>query len=283
MFLLKRRHAAPVLLGLGGLAALSAGCGSSSTSATARIRGADFSVNGATTGVLVNSTAVGGDLAFGQSSLYNFVGQGVSTFSFTSSGQAATTTVAGTATSTVFPPNPKLQLNNNSYYTAYLIGRVDVQPLTVTKTDPRFLQTVVTGDKGAAANYAGSGGSGPGTAVIAGYSDPPPGQANIRILNAAPDAGPVDVLIGGKVVFPAVAYPAIPAGIAGQSVNAITPTTIYGIQPSGTLSVQVNAAGTSTVLVPATPLTIGSGGVYTVVVTETAITPTYGIGMESDE
>ncbi len=274
MFLLKRRLAAPILLGLGGvLAALSAGCGSGSTSATARIRGADFSVNGATTGVLVNLTAAGGDLTFGQTSPYNYVGQGVSTFSFTSSGPAATTTVAGTATSTVFPPNSKLQLNNNSYYTAYLIGRVDVQPLTTAKTDPRFLQTVVTGDKGAAAAYSSG----------ATYSDPPAGQANLRILNAAPDAGLVDVLIGGKIVFPGVTYPAIPAGIANQSVTAAVPVTVYAAQPSGTLSVQVNAAGTSTVLVPATPLAVGSGGVYTVVVTETAITPTYGLGMESDD
>ena len=274
MFLLKRRHAAPILLGLGGvLAALSAGCGSSSTSATARIRGADFSVNGATTGVLVNLTAVGGDLSFGQSSPYNFVGQGVSTFSFTSSGPAATTTVAGTATSTVFPPNPQLQLNNNNYYTAYLIGRVDVLPLTIAKTDPRFLQTVVTGDKGAAAAYSSG----------AAYSDPPSGQANIRILNAAPDAGSVDVLIGGKVVFPGVTYPAIPTGIAGQSVPAVAPVTAYAAQPSGTLSVQVNAAGTATVLVPATPISVGSGGAYTVIVTETATTPTYGLGTESDD
>lgn len=273
MFLLKRRLAAPVLLGLGGLAALSAGCGSSSTSATARVRGADFSVNGATTGVLVNLTAVGGDLTFGQNSPYNYVGQGVSTFSFTSSGQAAVTTVAGAATPTVFPPNSKLQINNGSYYTAYLIGRLDVKPLTVTKTDPRFLQTVVTGDKGAAAAYAS------GAAI---YSGPSASQANVRILNAAPDAGPVDVLIGGKVVFAAVTYPAIPAGVAGQSLDAVTPVTAYAAQPSGTLSVQVNAAGTSTVLVPATSLAVGSGGVYTVLVTETAITPTYGLGIESD-
>ena len=274
MFLLKRRMVAPALLGLGGvLAALSAGCGSSSTSATARIRGADFSVNGATTGVLVNLTAVGGDLSFGQASSYNYVGQGASTFSFTSSGAAAPTTVAGTATSTVFPPNPKLQLNNNSYYTAYLIGRVDVQPLTIAKTDPRFLQTVVTGDKGAGAAYSSG----------AAYSDPRSGQANVRFLNAAPDAGPVDVLIGGKVVFPAVAYPAIPAGIAGQSVAAVTPVTAYAALPSGTLSVQVNAAGTATALVPPTSISVSSGGVYTVVVTETAITPTYGLSTESDD
>ncbi len=282
MFLLKRRHAAPILLGLGGvLAALSAGCGSSSnTSATARIRGADFSVNGATTGVLVNLTAVGGDLSFGQASSYNYVGQGVSTFSFTSSGTAATTTIAGTATGILFPPNPQLQLNNGSHYTAYLIGRVDVQPLAPAKTDPRFLQTVVTGDRGAAASY---------TSSTTAYTDPPSGQANIRILNAAPDAGLVDVLIGGKVVFPAVAYPLIPAGIAepggtaGQIAPAAVPVTPYVALTSGTLSVQVNAAGSSTVLVPATNISVGSGGIYTVVVTETAITPTYGLSMESDD
>ena len=85
MHLLRRRGiAAPILLGIGGLlGALSAGCGSSSTSATAHVRGADLSVNGGTTGVLVNSTAVGGDLAFAQVSPYNYVGQGLSTFSFT--------------------------------------------------------------------------------------------------------------------------------------------------------------------------------------------------------
>lgn len=279
MFLLKRRLAAPVLLGLGGLAALSAGCGSSNTSATARIRGADFSVNGATTGVLVNLTAVGGDLSFGQASSYNYVGQGVSTFSFTSSGTAATTTVAGTATGILFPPNAQLQLNNGSYYTAYLIGRVDVQPLAPAKTDPRFLQTVVAGERGAAANYTSG----------AAYSAPPSGQANIRILNGAPDAGSVDVLIGGKVVFPAVTYPLIPAGLAepggtaGQIAPAVVPVTAYAAQLSGTLSVQVNAAGTSTVLVPATSISVGSGGVYTVIVTEPTITPTYGLSMESDD
>jgi hypothetical protein len=156
MHLLRRRGmAAPILLGLGGLlGALSAGCGSSSSSsAIARIRGADFSVNGATTGVLVNSTAVGGDLSFGQTSSYNYVGQGVSTFSFTTTATTASMTANGVATGIVVPPNPQLQLNNGSYYTAYLIGRADVAPLTIDRADPRFLQTIVAGDKGAAVNY----------------------------------------------------------------------------------------------------------------------------------
>ncbi len=268
MYLFNRR-AVPILLGLGGvLAALSAGCGSSSTSATARVRGVDMSVNGATTGVLVNSTAVGGDLSFNQASAYNYVGQGDSVFGYSTSGTYPVTTVNRTPTSPVVPPNSHLQLNNGSYYSAYLIGRLDVLPLTVTKTDPRFLQTVVTGDKGAA---------------VAAYSAPPSGQANLRILNAAPDAGPVDVLIGGKAVFPSAAYPAIPAGIAGQNVAAVNPVTAYLPQPAGTLSVQVNAAGTSTVLVAPTNVSVSSGGAYTVVVTEPTIAPTYGLSTKSDD
>ena len=274
MYLLNRR-AVPMLLGLGGvLAALSAGCGSSSTSATAHIRGADLSVNGATTGVLINLTAVGGDLSFNQTSPYNYVGQGVSTFSFSTTATTATMTATGISSSTVIPPNPQLQLNNGSYYTAYLIGRADVPPLTTARADPRFLQTVVTGDKGAAAIY------GSGTAA---YANPPSGQANIRILNAAPDAGPVDVLIGGKIVYSSVSYPALPLGAGGTNVAAVTPVTPYAAQPSGTLSVQVNTAGTSTVLVPATNISVGSGGAYTVIVTEPTTTPTYSLSTESDD
>ena len=273
MLLFDRRcRTAPVLIGLGSvLAALSAGCGSSSTSATAQVRGADVSVNGGTTGVLVNSVAVGGDLSFNQASPYNYVGEGSSIFGFSTSAPPATVTVGGTATAAVYPPNVKLQMNNGSYYSAYLIGRVDVPPLTAIKPDPRFLQTVVTGDKGAAASYTAGA-----------YADPPSGQVNLRVLNAAPDAGPVDVLIGGKVVYPAVSYPALPPGIAGSTVAAVNPVTLYAAQPSGTLSVQVNAAGTSTVLVPLTSVSV-SGGASTLIVTEPTVAPTYGLTTESDD
>lgn len=278
MHLLHRRGiAVPVLLGMGGLlGALSAGCGSSSSSATAHIRGADFSVNGGTTGVLVNSTAVGGDLTYGKTSLFNYVGQGLSSFSFSTSVSPPTTTITGATTTAVFPPSPQFQLNNNSYYTAYLIGRVDVLPVTIAHVDPRFLQTVVAGDKGAAVNYqSASSGTVP-------YADPPAGNANIRILNGAPDAGPVDVIIGGKAAFAGVAYPILPTGIAGQIVPAANPVTAYSALPSGALSIQVNAAGTSTVLVPATSLNVSSGQSYTIIVTETAVTPTYSLAMETD-
>ena len=64
-------------------ALLSAGCGSSGSDPTARLRGVDLSPNAGTAGVLANSYALGGDLNFGQGSPYLYAGQGVSTFGFT--------------------------------------------------------------------------------------------------------------------------------------------------------------------------------------------------------
>ena len=279
MDLSRRRHmAASALLLLAG--ALAAGCGSTSTSSTAHIRGVDLAVNAGTAGILVNNTALGGDLSFQQVSTYNFVGQGVSVFGLTTTVSVPLTTVTGVTTTAVLPPNSQLQLNNDSYYTAYLIGRVDVLPLTITRADPRFLQTVVAGNKGAAANYQPTATG----AASAAYADPPSGEANVRILNGAPDAGPVDVLIGGKAAFAAVAYPVLPAGVSDgtNNVAAVNPVTAYAPLPSGTLSVQVNFAGSSTVLVPPTNINVGSGQSYTIIVTEPSITPTYSLATETD-
>lgn len=249
------------------LAVLLSGCGSSSSDPTARLRGVDLSPNAGTTGVLANNYALGGDLGFGESSPYLFAGQGVSTFGFTSSVAFPTPVTA--------PAGPTLQLNNNSFYTAYLIGRVDVVDVSLGKPDPRFLQTVVTGDKGAAAGYT----------AAAPYQDPPSGDANVRILNGAPDAGAVDVLINGKPAFTAVAYPPFPTriNITDTTAPAVNPVTLYQAVPSGTLSVQVNAAGTATTLVPPTSVSVSSGKAYTIVVTEKTIAPTYGLYTAGDQ
>ena len=268
----RRGGAALAMAGLGGaLAALSAGCGSSSNSATAHVRVRAFSPNAGTAGVLVGGEAgqgaVGGDLNFGEGSAYQYIGEGVAYFYFS--------TTASVPANITTPPRQTLQLNNGSYYSAYLIGRSDVLGVA----DPRFLQTVVTGDRGAAGNYSS------GTP----YSDPPSGQANVRVLNAAPDAGftaprtagAVDVLVNGRVAFAGVAYPKLPTGT--NSVTAAPPATAYQALPGGTLSVQVNVAGTSTVLVPATSISVSGGQAYTLVVTEPTITPTYGLLTQSDQ
>lgn len=275
-----RGGAAWALLGAGAVlgAFTSAGCGSSSsdTGSTARIRAVSVAANAAanavTSNVLVNNGVVGGDLTPPQTTGYNYVSGGVSNFSFTTNA-----TVPSGITN---PPIATLMLNTGSYYTAYLIGRPDVQG----NLDPRFLQTVATGDRGAAAAY-----------VSASYADPPAGQANVRILNGAPDAGAgaVDVLVNGKIAFTKVAYPALPtASASGTTLSAsgatvpigptTTPVTPYQAFPAGTLSIQVNAAGTATVLVPPTAVPVGSNS-YTIVVTEPTIAPTYGLYTVNDQ
>jgi len=264
---------APVaaLLGAGVVltALLGAGCGSGGSDPTARLRGVDLSPTAGTAGVLANSYALGGDLNFGQGSPYIYAGQGVSTFGFT------TSTATAPGVSVTYPASPTLRLNNNSFYTAYLIGLAALPDITLGKPDPRLLQTVVTGDRGAAAGYT----------TAASYTDPPSGQANVRILNGAPDAGPVDVLINGKPAFPGVVYPLPPKRVlpTDPTVPAAIPVTLYQAFPSGTLSVQVNTAGTATVLVPATSISVSSGRSYTLVVTEPTTAPTYRLYTSSDQ
>ena len=254
-----------------------AGCGSSSSDPQAHIRSADFAVNANTANVTVNTSPNGGDLDQGQSTPYNFIGGVLSDFGF-----VTTATLPADIGTIGSPPNSRLQLDINSYYTAYLIGRADVRG----KLDKRFLQAVVTGDRGAAAVYSGS----------VKYTAPPSGQANLRVLNAAPDAGftapntvgAVDVLINGKVAYSAVAYPPLllATGTADSGsisyAPAAVPVTPYQPVASGTISVQVNVAGTSTVIVPPTNLSLSSGSVYTLIVSETNITPTYTVRLEND-
>ncbi len=267
----RRSETALALLALGaGWGTLTAGCGStSSNSSTAHVRGVNFAASApaaVTNNVLVNGAALGGDLTFAQVSPYNYIGSGNSTFSFT--------TTAILPTNVTIPPRPVLALSNGNYYTAYLIGRPDVPNVKAATPDPRFLQTVVTGDGGAAANY-----------TVATYTAPPAGQINVRILNGAADAGPVDVLVNGSVAFPAVTYPILPKPGASDVTAgaAATPATTYQAVPGGTISVQVNTAGTSTVLVPPTSVSVSSGNVFTLVVTEPTNAPTYGVSLVSDQ
>lgn len=269
---IRHRRAGASLAFLGAAAALSAGCGSGSNDPTARIKGVDLSATAGTAGVLANGSALGGDLSFGQSSPYLFVGQNLLTGGFTDS------TGAPAGVTITLPASPTLQVNTGSFYTAFLIGQAALPDVSLAKPDPRLLQTVLTGDRGAAAGYSAS----------APYSDPPAGSANVRVLNGASDAGPVDVLVNGRAAFAAVAYPAFPtrAAAADTSAPATVPVTLYQVLPAGTLSVQVNAAGTTTVLVPPTNVSVSGGKAYTLVVTEPTAAPaapTYGIYTSGDQ
>jgi hypothetical protein len=66
---------------------------------------------------------------------------------------------------------------------------------------------------------------------------PPAGQARLRVIHAAPDAGPVDILVNNQVVLSNVPFTAI---------------SNYLTVPAGTYDVKVNATGTSVTAIEAT-------------------------------
>jgi hypothetical protein len=77
----------------------------------------------------------------------------------------------------------------------------------------------------------------------------PAGQARVRVIHAAPDAGPVDILVNGAVVLSNVSFGAISS---------------YLTLPAGSYNVQVNAAGTSNTAIQAT-LAVSAGANYSAV------------------
>lgn len=78
---------------------------------------------------------------------------------------------------------------------------------------------------------------------------PSSGNAKLRVIHAAPDAGNVDVLVNDKVVLSNVPFQAISQ---------------YLTVPAGTYDIKVNATGTSTTAIEASA-TVASGGIYTAV------------------
>lgn len=211
--------------------ALLAGCGGSSgTSGTssARVRVFDAATNAGTANILVNGGSGYGNQVFLGTSPYLYLATGASTFTYTST----LLPTGAVSTPTTYT------LNDGVFYTAYLIGRADVPA-----TDGRYLQVVVANDA----------------------NTPASGQAGVSVLNAAPDAGSVDVSVN-NTPFPGVAYP-----------TAAKQATAYQSVAAGAVSVTVKAAGTSTVLVPATPLTVAAGQSYTLLVTEPTTAPTYAV------
>jgi len=249
-----RRTAAGLALIVGFLLA---GCsGSGGTKPNARVREVDTATNvvntttkADTAAVLVNGGASDVAAPYGAATRYLFVEAGTSAFQGTTTMTlpTITQTPAGSTTpttTTVPPPIDNVNLIDGGRYTGYLIGRPDVPNPTkpdLSDLDPRYLKCVVLQDNQAA---------------------PTAGMATVRVINGACDAGNVDVLVNGIVIYGFVPFAtqAIPAS-ADQPLTA------------GTVSVSVNVAGTSTVLVPATPVTLVAGGTYTLVVTEpTAVT-----------
>jgi hypothetical protein len=147
---------------------------------------------------------------------------------------------------------------------------------TYTLTTGRSYTTVLAGRPD---QVAVTGTTSPATALRSYvFVDMPPsipaGSAALRVLNAAPDAGAVDVYLNGAVGagLAAVPYLTQPAS------DAAAPA--FRTLPAGTYSVMVKPAGAATTLIPATNVTLAAGQSYTILVgepTNTGGTATYAL------
>jgi hypothetical protein len=218
---------------------LLAGCGGTGgSSSLALIRAINTSPNGGTATVDVNGGPVGvsgSGQAFKQASEYDLINSGSPQFSFTLSSQS------GTSYPTLNP-----SLATDVYYSAILFGRADV----TSSSDARYPQIKVVADD---------------------RTVPPSGQARLRIIHAAPDAGNVDVLETTP------SSQTLAGGVVYTTVGA------YSNFAAGSITVQVNAAGTGTVLAPAQIVTLAAGHLYSLFVLEpTVVPPTYSVGLLDD-
>jgi hypothetical protein len=208
-----------------------AGCGGVGNTSSARLRAVDAATDAGTADILVNSSASFGDQTyFAVSSSYFFIATGSSSFT-------SLTSVTSNNSNTITARTASYTLNSGQFYTAYLVGRGDV---TVT-TDPRDLEVLVTDDTKPTISA---------------------GQAAIRVIDAAPDAGGVDVLVNGAA--PDASFNNLTFQTAADNVFVGK----YVSVAAGSLSVKVNATGTSTAIVPATTITVTAGKAYTILVTE---------------
>ena len=205
------------------------GCGGVGNTVSARLRAVDAATNAGTTNILVNASGSYGDQKYFNASQYEYLSTGSSDFS----------ALANTQITSVTPPTSQVShhtLSQDKFYTAYLVGRPDVLP-----TDNRYLQVHVTDDTKPS---IGSG------------------KAAVRVLDAAPDAGSVDVLVNGSAPDPSF------QGLTFTNPKDNFLTAPYVLVNAGTLAVTVNATGTSTAIIPATNISVQAGKGYTILVTE---------------
>ncbi|MDQ2687044.1 MAG: DUF4397 domain-containing protein [Armatimonadota bacterium] len=251
-----------------------AGCGGVGVGSTdsVRVRVIDAATNAATVNMLVNSSSGYGDQSnppsgdIGNVSPYLYAGTGTSTFSYISSTAPSTTpvtttTTTGTTTTTSSAIPNAVPLVSGKFYSAYLIGRADALP-----TDASFLHVVVTDDN----------------------TTTPSDQAQLRVVNAAPNGGTLDVLVNGAAPAPSF------SGITYRIAQGTFLTAPYVTVPVGTLNVQVNTAGTQTALSSTTSTSISTtaGRRYTLIITEPSAPaaalvspttpPTYGLQLIQD-
>lgn len=256
------------------------GCGSSGgLKPHAQVRAVDVGTNVVTPSnidtatVLVNGGASYEQVPYSSPSRYLFLESGGSSF------QASTTMALpqitypigynGNTTVTTGPtplPITTLNLVDGGSYTALLVGRPDVPaPLPdLSDLDPRYLKVVVLTDNQVA---------------------PTAGHATVRAMSAVADPSrpALDIYVSGQGTASPI-FTNVP--FATQAAVATADQSLV----AGTVTVSANIAGTATVILPPTTVTLPAGK-ETLVITEptgdnTTVTPptvtTYGVAVLSN-
>ncbi len=229
--------------GLSVAALFISGCGGSSLSPNvSRIRAYDGATGTtAQAAIYINNGSANGDQNYEQVTPYLYVNSGASTFAWAVNG------LTGGAT-TPFPAN----LNAGTAYSAILLGRADEQ----FGTSSPILD--ITADDQTA---------------------PPSGDSRYRLIHDAPDAGAVDVYINGQKEKSGYAYPGTTVvGVSQVQLGEGTPFTLqqfgYSNVAAGSVKVQVNEAGTNTIVAGPTNFSVTAGSRYTFLLLEPTTTPT---------
>ena len=217
--------------------ALLAGCGGGGSSnnigSSPQIRAVNAISNGGSGTISVNNSVVSGSQGYFGASSYQSLGS-----------PASLVTYSLSAASGITYPSVTANFSVGNFYSVILVGRADI----TTASDPRYPSVIITSDT---------------------FTTLSSGQAALRIVQAAPDAGAVDVLVNNVAAASGAAYKSV-SGDIGEG--------------SGNLTVQVNQAGTNTILVSPQTISVTGGHVYTVYVVEPTVTPTplYGLQQTDD-
>lgn len=216
-----------------------AGCGGNSNTGGTQIRAINAIPNGGNANVTAGPTAVATNLAFFNATLYLPTNSVTENVDFTLSDLPTT----------IFTPLA-VPFINGSYYTDTLMGRADI----TNTSDPRYPTVVNTLDD---------------------RTSPQNNDTRVRVINAAPDLGPVDVSIDNPLVTP----PVIPIGVnvPYKTLTAYTETL------ADTFTVTAYLTGTTTIVAGPENFTLLDGNIYSVVITEPTVNPpTYQLQILND-
>jgi hypothetical protein len=236
-----------LLAACGAATSLVAGCGGSgSSNNSARIRAVNLVPNAGDATVYINTGSANGEQGFENSSSYLYLNGGSSTFTFSLA-----------SLSNLVETSFNVDLQDNTAYSAIVTGDGNVTNSTLAT----YPQLEVLTD---------------------GFSSPPSGESQVRIVDAAPDLPTVNVTLASVPIVTNLPY----LGSLPTTVDGVVQTPVrssgYIAAPSGNQNISVTSGGTTVVN---QSVDLSSGKTYTIFITEPNVGPpqTYGVYQLDDD